>query len=403
MEAFGIYSLKAGIILTLFWGIYRLFLQNETFFRFNRFFLLAGLIVALLLPLYTIHYTVEVKASDIPIHLIPESENISLAAINETTDFSALIKKGISFLPAIYFTVIIIILIVRIAGFSHLLKTIHRGKHKRYTNYTLIESSGFSGAFSFFRFIIIPEGLIESEKSIILKHEDTHITQNHWVDLLIINIINLIWWFNPIIKLYENAIKNNHEYLADKEVLSLYEQTDYQQILVNKWFKTPVFPMTNSFSYSNRLNRIKMMKKNISNPAKKIISLAVIPAIVIFLFACAEQDYVSPSPDIATASKKEIKRNFDLEKIFDDNGSISIFNGEVIIKIDSTGFSLEGSKEQPLIVIDDKPTNINIKDIVFENINSAQIIASEEAIRNYGEKGKHGAVILTTKTYNSTH
>ena len=440
MEALGIYSLKAGIILALFWGIYRLFLHRETFYRFNRFFLLAGLIASLLLPLYTIHYTVEVKAPDIPIHLISESGSIaSFAESAETvTDDFSIMKYFILSLPFIYASVLCLILIVRFVGFSRLIRIIHRSKHKRYTNYTLIESSEFNGAFSFFSFIILPENLSEFEKSIIVRHEETHIAQNHWIDLLITNIISLMWWFNPIIHLYERAIKNNHEYLADKDVLSQCRQADYQRILVNQWIKTPFFPMTNSFSYSNRLKRISMMKKSISNPAKRFFSLGVIPAIVVFFCAFAEKDYIISSSDSQIVTNKssssgdtlflhtdeliyisdtdsEITTNpisssgdtllahsnataakGQIGKVFDD-GSLSMFNGEFTVIIDSTGILLEGNKEQPLIVIDDMPTNKIIKDIVRKNINSVKTFASKDAIKHYGEKGKHGAVIFTTK------
>jgi len=395
METFGIYSLKAGIILASFWGIYRLFLQKETFYRFNRFFLLAGLIASLLLPLYTIHYTVEIKAPEVPIHMISASEGISQSTEpTETgTGNSVLIKYFILSLPFIYASVLFIIMIVRTVGFSRLLKIIHRSKHKRYSNYTLIESSEFEGAFSFLRFIILPESLSDSEKSIIVRHEETHIEQNHWVDLLLSNILNLMWWFNPVTRLYEKAIKNNHEYLADEEVLLQCGQADYQQTLVNQWLKVSVFPMTNSFSYSNRLKRITMMKKNISNPARKLFSLIAIPAIAVFLCAFAEKDYVVSFPDSdATAAMGQTG------EVYHDS-SMSMFNGEFTVKIDSVSISLEGCDEQPLIVIDDKVTNMDINDIVFENINSAASYASEDAIRLYGEKGKHGAVALTTKAY----
>ena len=355
---------------------------------------MAGLIASLLLPLYTIHYTVEIKAPEIPIRMISASEGISPSTEpTETGTGSVLIKFFILSLPFIYASVLFIILIVRTVGFSRLLRFIHRSKHKRYSNYTLIESSEFAGAFSFFRFIILPESLSESEKSIIVRHEETHIEQNHWVDLLLSNILNLMWWFNPVTRLYEKAIKNNHEYLVDKEVLLQCGQADYQQTLVNQWLKVSVFPMTNSFSYSNRLKRITMMKKNISNPAKKFFSLIAIPAIAVFLCAFAEKDYVISFPDSdATAAMGQTG------EVYNDS-SMSMFNGEFTVKIDSVSISLEGCNEQPLIVIDDKVTNMDIKDVVFENINSAASYASEDAIRLYGEKGKHGAVALTTNAY----
>ena len=73
MASFEIYSLKAGIILTLFWGIYKLFLQKETFFSFNRQFLMTGLIAAIILPFIVIRYTVEVSVPAFPSYLITES------------------------------------------------------------------------------------------------------------------------------------------------------------------------------------------------------------------------------------------------------------------------------------------------------------------------------------------
>ena len=411
MEAFGIYSLKAGIILIVFWGIYRLFLQKETFYRFNRIFLLTGLIAALLLPLYTIHYTVEISTNNIPTQLLSNPESISPSTDAGTGGIATLIKYCNSLLPVIYVVVLFILLVVRFIGLSHLIKMIRFSEHKRYPGFNLIESSEFKGAFSFFRFVFIPKNLNESEKNIILKHEETHVAQNHWIDLFLTNILNLIWWFNPIIRFYEKAIRNNHEYLADKEVLSSYEQADYQQTLVNQWFNTPIFPMANSFSYSNRLKRINMMKKNVSNPAKKIFSLAAIPAIAIFLWACSEKDYVILLPDLEIATEQVLSSK-DSTYLYSDglahkrqegkiheDGSISMFNGDFSVTFSKSGkISFEGQKEKPLVVIDDKITNMDINDILIENTNSMSTVASEDGIRLYGEKGKHGAVILTTKS-----
>ena len=234
MEAFGIYSLRATAVLILFWSIYRLFLQKETFYRFNRFFLLTGLLAASILPLIIIRYTVEVNTpSMIPIQIITAGE-YAMPAAGTSESGSPFIKYFNSFLPAIYLTILCLIIIFRSVGLSRLFRTIRRNNRKRYTSYNLIESSEFEGAFSFFRFVFIPKNLSEPEKQIILKHEEAHIIQKHWIDLFLTNIASLIWWFNPAIRLYEKAIRNNHEYLADQEVLTSYEQTDYQQTLINQ-------------------------------------------------------------------------------------------------------------------------------------------------------------------------
>ena len=381
MASFGIYSLKAGIILVVFWIIYLLFLQKETFYRFNRSFLLTGLIAALFIPLIVIRYTVEVYAP--AIQAIPTIPLTALEPIPEhtTNDFLTFSKQ---LLPIIYLTVLGILIIIRCFGVIHLFKSIYRNIHKRYAGYHLIESSDFDHAFSFFRFVFIPMNINEVEKEIILKHEKAHIEQKHWVDLLFTNMYSLIWWFNPVIRFYEKAIRNNHEYLADKDVLVDYQQYDYQQALLNQWFKTPVFQITNSFSCTNNLKRINMMKKNISNPIKKLFTLLAIPAIAVFIMAFSEKEYIII--DSPTESSSAINTTDE-----------SVINEDTIKSKPSTSIRIRGNKEIHFVIVDGKEVP-NLDDIKPEDIESISILKDNSAIAMYGEKGKNGVILVTTKT-----
>ncbi len=423
MEAFGIYSLKAAIILTLFWGIYRLFLQKETFYRFNRFFLLAGLIAASILPSVIIRYTVETSASPIiPIHIITETENIPSAIEANAGNSSVFIKYCDIFLPIIYLVALGTILIVRTTGLSRLFRTIRRSDGKRYTSYTLIESSEFEGAFSFFRFIFIPKDLTESERKIILKHEEAHILQKHWIDLFLSNIISLIWWFNPVIRLYEKAIRSNHEYLADQEVLTDYEHTDYQQTLVNQWFKAPVFPIVNSFSYSNRLKRINMMKKNTSNPLKKAFALLTLPGICLFLWSFSVPEYIiknnklSSEKDIFVYTPPTTDNAIEITPLQNDANVMTI-SAETLSNIETTNdiektqspkdkkpvnkYIIDASDidSTVLVIIDGIKKEDGLKMLKPEDIESMSVLKDHAAIEKYGEKGKNGVILITTKTY----
>ena len=357
METFGLYSLKAGVILTLFWGIYRLFLQKETFYRFNRNFLLAGLVAAVILPLIVIRHTVEVIAPAYPVAGI---EHIPA----DSTHDLPLSKLFL----AVYLTVLVALLIVRSIGLAHVFRSIRRNNHKRYAGCWLIESSDFDHAFSFIRFMFIPSNINETEKAIILKHENAHIEQKHWVDLLLTNILCLIWWFNPIIRFYENAIRNNHEYLADQEVLKDFHQEDYQYTLLNRWFKTPIFSIANSFSYTNNLKRIKMMKKNISNPAKRLFAFIAIPAIALFLMAFSEKVYVVQDPLI--------------------DQSVNLTEDFLVIR---------GDTITPLILVDGTEVP-NVKGLKPDNIESISVLKDNSATAIYGAKGKNGVILVTTKT-----
>ena len=367
MESFGIYSLKAGLILVLFWGIYLLFLQRETFYRFNRGFLLTGLFAAIFFPLLVFRYTVEVSAPTLPI--LPVSELETMPAAVDKYTFSAICYR---LLPVVYGMVLFVLLIGRSIGLTRILKSIRRNNHQRTAGYRVIESSDFDSAFSFFRFVFIPLHLNEADKNIILKHEDAHIRQKHWLDLLLTNILRLIWWFNPVVRLYEKAVRNNHEYLADKESFTGSQQIYYQQALLNQWFKTSVFPITNSFSHTNPIKRIVMMKKNLSNPFKKLYALLVIPALALILSAFAEKVYVEQDPKVV--NKSEIKPN-----------PLHEFS-----KIDFE------SADKPLILVDDKEVS-NMENISPEEIYSITILKDNTGTANYGEKGKNGVVLITTK------
>ena len=370
MEVFGIYSLKAGVILTLFWGIYLLFLQKETFYRFNRGFLLTGLIAAIFLPLIIIRYTVEVSAPTIPAFPLVELETIPAYADKNAT-FLQICSRLI---PVVYTVVLTVLLIVRSIGLTRLVKSIRQNKSKRYVGYHIIESSDFDGAFSFFRFVFIPPNLNETEKHIILKHENAHIKQKHWIDLLLTNTLSLIWWFNPVMWLYEKAIRNNHEYLADQDVLIDYQRDDYQQTLLNQWLKIPFFPITNSFTYTNNLKRIMMMKKNNSNPFKKLYAFLSVPVLALFLMAFAEKVYVEQDPQRENDSG-----------IYTRGGSDTL-----MIRSTTTG--------KPLLLVDGKEI-ASLNGIAPADIESMSVLKNESAIAQYGEKGKDGVILITTKKF----
>lgn len=401
METFGIYSIKAGIILTIFWGIYHWFLQKETFYRFNRFFLLSGILTGLILPLITVHYTVEVKMPFLPEPLLPEPAELSSAAKTDISVIPVFLQRT---LFVIYMTGILILLIVRSHGLFCLFKTIRKNDYQSYTHFKLIESSDFDNAFSFFHLVFIPKNLRKTEKLIILKHEEAHILQKHWVDLLCMNLLSLFWWFNPVSWLYQNAIRENHEYLADQAVLADHEQIDYQQTLINQWLRTPVFPMANSFAHTNKLKRINMMKKNISNPAKKLFSLLILPVTAIFLWAFAKPEYVYTEHSIPFINDSIIESNI---SVVSDGTSIKVVSSKSQIAEyntsdtnDKTGaFSFENEEDLPLVIIDGKKGDKKLEDLIPDEIHTVHVLKDQKAIEQYGEKGKNGVIEIITKKH----
>lgn len=393
MEALGIYCLKTGLILILFLVIYYFCLQRETFYRFNRFFLLAGLVIALLLPFVPIHYTVAISNTCLSADLITESDPARSAAENNAmNDFlMPLLHK---WLPVIYVTGLCFFLIIRMTGMSYILGLIRKNNHRQFPRYRMIESPDFRGAFSFFRFIFIPEQLDETEKKIILKHEEAHVVQNHWADLLLLHLASIIWWFNPVIWLYGKIIRNNHEYLADQAVLTHWEQLSYQKVLVNQWCKAPVFPMAHSFSYSNNLKRINMMRKNTSKPIRKLFALTAIPAIAALLWFFAEPSYMqaqTPYQQEAALPLSHLPetRASVLSEMLTTNTPDPSFRSQ-----DSV---MPAEDNHPLYIIDGKKAKEGIKHLRQEDIHAFQILKDKPATDKYGDEGKNGVIEITTR------
>jgi TonB family protein len=94
-----------------------------------------------------------------------------------------------------------------------------------------------------------------------LAHEMEHVRQKHSFDVLILELLTIIQWFNPFIWLLKRSIRENHEFLADNGVLKPeVSSAAYRMLLLNSAFiQQPV--ITNNFNYSLIKNRIKMITK----------------------------------------------------------------------------------------------------------------------------------------------
>jgi len=443
MEAFGIYSLKASIILFIFWSIYQLCLQKETFYRFNRFFLIIGMIASLLCPLIQMHYPVEVEIQHSSTQ-IKETVIPSIDAIPENFSLTNYTPSWFSFLLSIYMLGTSVILIFRFIGLGKLFKVIHRHGYENYNQYKLVESSDFQNSFSFFKFIFISSSLENTyDREIILKHEKVHIDQRHFLDMLLSNLLTAMWWFNPIVWLYDRDIRKNHEYLADEATIREYNKSDYLTVLVNQWVKIPVLPLSNSFSYSNQIKRIKMMKKNFSNPAKKLFALAILPALSVFFWAFAEPEYITVMneepfvpevlslPEISDETISllpvEIKENNSISRENTGNTTALVNNflseklslnvplpkvdiptpsltqrNDNLDPLSNSGNRVNPFKDEPLVVILKGDTKIKGKKILSRidpnDIESLKVLKGEEAIKEYGEEAADGVILITTKS-----
>lgn len=248
-----IYFLKASIFLVVFYGFYFLFFRKETFHKANRYFLVVGAMLALLLPFVRSSQMrkPEIVPAEIQavVHdLYFQSEEVIVGPAAETYSYLDILKY-------LYFAGLIVAGIVLLARITKTIIWLKSNKNAKGT------------AFSFLGKIVIDNHL--EQKSVILKHEDIHVKQKHFLDLIFFEMLQIVFWFNPIIYFYKKSIAIIHEFLADDEASKIaQDKIAYASLLVSKQFsfQPPTVFTQHFFNHSTLKSRIIMLSKN---PSKK--------------------------------------------------------------------------------------------------------------------------------------
>ncbi len=294
MEPLFAFLIRSSAGIALFYIVYWLFLRNETFYHANRWYFIGALSSSVLLPLFPIRYAVP---------LVPADNTIMFQAINENfRSIQPVYSAGpeasagislISIIAAVYFTGAFLVLMRLLIQTGVLLRLIAKTKIISREGILIAENKKYDTAFTFFSIIFINPDLIRpGDLQKIIAHEKVHIREYHWCDLLIIELLTAIFWFNPFIWFYEHSIRQNHEYLADKGVISMgYSENQYRALLINQSIGMEVIGLTNSLNFALNKNRFKMMTKKKTSNVRKLKFLLAMPVFAAMLFACAEPWY----------------------------------------------------------------------------------------------------------------
>jgi Antirepressor regulating drug resistance, predicted signal transduction N-terminal membrane component len=301
MTAFLVYLLKTTVCLAIFYLFFKVFLSNDTLFRFNRKILLFGTIVCFVLPLIKISIS-EPSVVQTPFLLLEESlsteeikskttKNIygSISVIFNSIEKEATSHKNmVSCLLALFITGFIISLIILGKSFFSMNKILSHTERIYYKGCKLIISNLDISPFSWHNYVVISKNDFDKHPDEIITHEMAHIRNNHSIDIFIFELFTLLQWFNPVIRLLKKELKNIHEYQADSSVLeSGINATKYQLLLVEKVVSNEHNVLANRFSQSKIKKRISMMlrEKSKSHTKWKLVILAPLLCFVIFMFA----------------------------------------------------------------------------------------------------------------------
>jgi len=277
-----LYMIKAALCITAFYLFFLFFLGKDTMYERNRIFILLSFLSALILPLVTIQTKQPLDIQFFGKDLTGVTINDTTGAITVADESLPLINwKQIIFL--IYLSGVFLLGLKLLAELISLLLLVQ--KQKRNGSHIISLKNHKSSGFSAFGHIFIDSGLIPEEAQEIINHEQKHLNQYHFYDLLFVEVLKVLQWFNPFIYLFDRSLRAVHEFQADEECLnSGITVQSYQGLMLNQVFRVKVFSTADSFSNPTLIKkRMIMMTKKRSGALANLKIILVMPVLVLLL------------------------------------------------------------------------------------------------------------------------
>ncbi|WP_329805864.1 M56 family metallopeptidase [Flavobacterium facile] len=332
------FLLKSTISLIVFLGFYHLVLEREKMHQFNRFYLLISILISLVIPFVTFEF----------IKVIPVVENIkpeniySISKSPEKIIFNEndiQVEETVNYIPYLIWSAYLLgtlFLFVRFGkNYLKLISKIKSNPKVKYKNTTLVLMEEKTLPHTFLNAIFVnsedyKNRNIEEE---LFAHELVHVTQKHTLDVLLIEFLKVVFWFNPIFILYKKAIQLNHEFLADEEIVKTYDNVPfYQNLLLQKGSDNQTVYLASNLNYLVTKKRLIMMTKNTSQKLAVLKKIAVVPILAgLIYFFCIEvvaKEKITPTlkdkqrdryySNVRVIMKDESKKKVVIDKMYEE-------------------------------------------------------------------------------------
>lgn len=413
-----LYVIKAAITLALLYSCFFLFLSKETFHRFNRCMLVGIMLISLFMPMF--HFTTS--------HPTTLNEEVYIVQNYIEHDTPPIIvtaqqAQGITWIQVltwIYMAGVVLMLILTLVQATSLIRFMSSGvRHTDTQGNTVILHNNDVPPFSIFRYIVMSVKDYESSRQYILTHEQEHIRLGHTYDLLLLQGMKTLMWFNPFIWFLSRDLKAVHEYEADQAVINQgIDAKSYQQLLVMKVVGNRLQPFTNNLNHGSLKKRIVMMYQKPSNRWLMLKALCAIPVAALTINTFATPIETDPVEDMVKTLEttnvptiNEVKETLlppteeTAEAVIDDNAPFAIHpvkdqHGRII------GFSHEGEPAAgdfactaEYVFIDGRQaTEAELRNYKTLLANSTfEMLKTEKGTAKYNYKDKHGIIVIHTQ------
>lgn len=396
-----IYLLQSGACLAGFYFVYKLFLSRETLHRFNRMLLLSVIVVSAVLPLCRI--TVERE--------LPVAATETVIEVSEITAAEIVEDKGLDYETAIC----IVFLLGAAATAARLIFSIASVRRIIASGTTTTTDDGISltiidgdtKPFSWMRHIVLSAKDAEEDGRIIIAHETAHIRLHHSWDILAVDIIGCVQWFNPALWLLRRELQSLHEYEADDAVLaSGVNIKEYQMLLIKKAVGGRLLTIANCLNHSKLKNRITMMLQKPSSRWSAGKALLMLPLVGLSLGAFARTVYVLPQ------EQDKVMQNSSNDQIAEVENPADTLKGKVIRIAGKTApqtkgeirtVTITGSNAEPsetTVYIDGQKVDSDaLKNVDSQSVAGVTVLKGKSAEdAGYESKGdNHKVIVISTK------
>lgn len=368
----GTYLIEVIVFQAIFLGIYLLFLRKETFFQWNRIYLLSTVLLAFVLPL------MEIPLLQTQVILPRQIQELSpvfigaISTVNSAPMASGNLPNGFWWV-ALYLTGVVFTSGILLRKYQEINRYF---RFKRNGDQRIITIPNSGAAFTFLNTIFLGENLDAETRRHILAHEEVHVIQRHGLDLLFFELLRVLFWFNPFIYVYQRSIGELHEYIADAKAVCHSEPRSYYNQLLNTAFGSQKISFINTFFNQSLIKkRILMLHKHSKKTAKwKYLFLLPVLAGMLTYVGCST-DNGSENGQSETL-EQQIS---DLQATIDNKEQLSSTEMENIKNLLYTSI-VKSTKSKPTVQIDEHSSDEEVADVPFAVIEEVPTFPGCEAM-----------------------
>ncbi len=272
-----IYLLRVILCSGFFLGAYHLLLEKEKMHAFKRFYLLVSVLLSLLIPAMELSFG---------LITLPDISGVAQRQVSAVTVTDAPVRENVFTVEAITVTVYLLITLTLLVRFGYhltsLIKKIRKSEVRYFSPVTIILIPGLEMPYSFLHYVFLNKDAFISGnvREDILMHETAHARFRHSADILFMELLQAVFWINPFFRLFNRAIRLNHEFQADDAVVCLQpDHQAYQYALIQAASLKLTHPFGSYFNFLTIKKRLLMMNKTSSPIQVFLRQAAIVPVL----------------------------------------------------------------------------------------------------------------------------